>query len=113
MLLNRGIYDHRRFLSSEIIERFTSNQGLAKNPQGLGWTKPSHSGWTSKTLSPSAFGINSRSGNFMWIDPKSGFFVIFLTSGTNPGVEQSRIESVHSTIIEAVSSELKRSHAQR
>ncbi|MBP1608948.1 MAG: Beta-N-acetylhexosaminidase Beta-lactamase [Acidobacteria bacterium] len=113
MLLNRGIYDHRRFLSSEIIERFTSNQGLAKNPQGLGWTKPSRSGWTSKTLSPSAFGINSRSGNFMWIDPKNGFFVIFLTSGTNPGVEQSRIESVHSTIIEAVSSELKRSHAQR
>jgi beta-N-acetylhexosaminidase len=113
MLLNRGIYDHRRYLSSEIVARFTSNQGLTKNPQGLGWTKPSSSDWTGKIFSPSAFGISSRKGNFLWIDPKSQLFIVFLTNGANPDVEQSRIDGVYRAIIEAVSSELKVSHAQR
>jgi len=112
MLLNRGIYAHRRYLSSGIIERFTSNHGPANNPQGLGWAKPSPSDWKGESLSSLAFGISSQTGNFLWIDPKSQLFVVFLTSGANPNVERARIENVHRGIIEAISREIKVRHAQ-
>jgi beta-N-acetylhexosaminidase len=113
MILNRGIYDHQRYLSSEIVARFTSNQGLTNNPQGLGWIRPSASNWTGKIFSPSAFGISSRTGNLLWVDPKGQYFVVLLTEGANPGVEQSRIESTHQALIDAINSGLKLSHAQR
>jgi beta-N-acetylhexosaminidase len=113
MLLNRGIYGHRRYLSSDIVARFTSNQGLAGKPQGLGWIKPSPSDWTGKCFSSSAFGLSSQTGNLLWIDPKSQLFVVFLTSGPYPLVERPRVENTHRAIIEAISSELKVPHAQR
>jgi beta-glucosidase-like glycosyl hydrolase/CubicO group peptidase (beta-lactamase class C family) len=75
MLLNRGIYNHRRYISLETINRFTG----AQSP----WTKPAGTDWTGTIFSPSAFGHSANSGSLLWIDPVKKLFIVLLANG-NP-----------------------------
>ena len=68
MILNGGIYNHRRFLSKKTITSYAVNSGL--------WTKPDDS-----FFSATAFGLSSPSGSFLWIDPEKELFIEFLISG--------------------------------
>jgi beta-N-acetylhexosaminidase len=73
MLLNRGIYNHRRYLDLETIERLSGSQSP--------WSKPSDSDWTGKVFSPQAFGHNTASGSMLWIDPAKQLFIVLLANG--------------------------------
>lgn len=73
MLLNRGVYAHRRFFNLETIGRFTGYEGA--------WLKPSESDWTGKIFSARAFGCLSGSGSLLWVDPERHFFIILLANG--------------------------------
>jgi beta-N-acetylhexosaminidase len=70
LLLNGGIYDHRRYFSTEVIARFTGPTGP--------WSKPSDSDWTGEAFSESAFGHSSDTGPSLWIDPSRNLFIVFL-----------------------------------
>jgi beta-N-acetylhexosaminidase len=91
MLLNRGIYKHQRYFRPETVMKYTGPQGL--------WPKPSDSDWTGRLFSSSAFGHNSSSGSFLWIDPARNLFMVFLT---NPEQESERVQETQRTICESV-----------
>ena len=99
MLLNGGIYDHRRYFSVETIHRFTA---LQSGDRALGWGKPSESDWTGKVLSPQAYKHTGFTGTSIWIDPQKQLFVILLTNRVHPTRENTRIDEVNQAIVEAV-----------
>jgi beta-N-acetylhexosaminidase len=73
MLLNRGIYNHRRYFKLETVDAFTASGSL--------WSKPSASDWTGKVFSPKAFGHFSDSGSLLWMDPSRKLFIVLLANG--------------------------------
>jgi CubicO group peptidase (beta-lactamase class C family) len=98
MLLNRGIYNHRRYFSPATVARHTGSPGW--------WSKPSESLWTRKLFSRSAFGHISTAGPVVWIDPDKELFVILLASA-NPNAT-ARIEQTQREIIVSLLSEMQK-----
>jgi beta-glucosidase-like glycosyl hydrolase/CubicO group peptidase (beta-lactamase class C family) len=94
MLLNRGVYHHRRCFNPETISRFTQSQGP--------WSKPSDSDWTGRSLSPSAYGHSSSSGSFLWIDPARKLFIVFLTNGSRSSNEGKKLDEMQGRIGESI-----------
>jgi beta-N-acetylhexosaminidase len=71
LLLNKGMYDHRRYFKSETLAKYTGTGGL--------WTKPTDLDLT-QSFSPSSFGHVSKSGSILWIDPEKKFFFILMVA---------------------------------
>jgi serine-type D-Ala-D-Ala carboxypeptidase len=95
MLLNHGVYNHRRFFGAETIRRFTGME------QSWGWAKPSASDWTGRLFSPSAYGHNATSGAMLWIDPSKSLFIVLLTTGAAKN-NADKVLSVQETICGSV-----------
>ena len=96
MLLNRGIYNHRRYLKLDTVDMFTGPEGA--------WLKPSESNWTGKIFSPKAFGHISDSGSLLWIDPSSKLFIVMLANGRP---DDGRIPEAQRNICETITSALQ------
>ncbi|PYV18905.1 MAG: hypothetical protein DMG07_02970 [Acidobacteria bacterium] len=60
MLLNGGLYDHRRFLRAETVARLIA---------GPPWNRASAPSWASTVFSSSAFGVSDGEGAMLWVDP--------------------------------------------
>lgn len=93
MLLNGGVYDHRRLLSPGTLQLLTGADGP--------WSKPSGSNWTRDLFSASAFGFSSPSGPLLWIDPEKRLFIVLLTVGTLSPKGQT-LERAHRSIVERI-----------
>jgi beta-N-acetylhexosaminidase len=91
MLLNEGLYDHRRILKASTIAKFTGSGGP--------WTKPNSRDWSGRILSPSAYGYSAPTGSFLWIDPARKLFLVFLTNGSQ---QNERIRTAQRKIAESV-----------
>jgi beta-N-acetylhexosaminidase len=91
VLLNNGVYNHQRYFKPEALARFTGHEGP--------WSKPSDSDWTGRVFSPAAFGHNSSSGSFFWIDPEKKLFVILLT---NTQSDTGRVSETQRKVCESV-----------
>jgi beta-N-acetylhexosaminidase len=91
MLLNRGIYNHRRYFNLETIDRLSGSQSP--------WSKPSDSNWTGKVFSRLAFGHNTTSGSMLWIDPAKQLFIVLLANGRR---DNGRIPESQRNICESV-----------
>lgn len=103
LMLNRGMYDHDRYLRPETIARFTSVQNAQNGGEcSLGWMKPSASNWTGKLFSGVAFGHTGFTGTSIWIDPDRQLFLILLTNRVHPTRENTMIDEVRRVIAEAV-----------
>ncbi len=107
MMLNNGLYDHRRYLNPEVLTRFTALQESAAASRALGWTKPSAQNWTGLTFTPAAYGHTGFTGTSMWIDPTRQLFIILLTNRVHPSrdnlmVDEARKE-ISQSIIKAIS----------
>jgi beta-N-acetylhexosaminidase len=98
MLLNGGIYDHRRYFDRSVLAQFTGNRFSSKESKALGWSKPSATNWTRGLFSELAFGHNAPSGSALWIDPEKQLFVVFLTNA--PDLEKAA--EAQKTIIESL-----------
>ncbi len=98
LMLNRGAYDHRRFLHPQTIESFTLWRGV--------WEKPAASEWSGESLSPSAFGHYAPTGSFLWIDPEKQLFVVLLANGSP---EDPRIPQAQRKLAQSVVSAMLRS----
>lgn len=87
MLLNRGEYGGRRYITSSTIDLFTKKQ-KAGNRRGLGFDKPDSeakpSDKNSLTLPESSYGHSGFTGTYIWIDPDNSLIYIFLSNRVYP-----------------------------
>jgi CubicO group peptidase (beta-lactamase class C family) len=108
MLLNGGVYDHRRIVSRATIERFTRPAGVPDSARAYGWDTPHPASSAGDLLSPRAFGHTGFTGTSMWIDPDRNLFVILLTNRVHPTRDNDAIRLVRRHVADAVVSGLVR-----
>jgi CubicO group peptidase (beta-lactamase class C family)/beta-glucosidase-like glycosyl hydrolase len=106
MLLNGGIYAHRRILRRSTIELFTSRQPVPGSTRALGWDTPSEPSSGGQYLSGRAFGHTGFTGTSIWIDPEKQLFVILLTNRVHPTRANDRIRAfrprLHDAVVQAL-----------
>jgi uncharacterized protein YbbC (DUF1343 family)/CubicO group peptidase (beta-lactamase class C family) len=87
MLLAGGAYYDVRILSPLTVEKMTSpaTADLDRNVRGFGWDIDSSFSVNRGELLPvGSFGHTGFTGTSIWIDPKTGLFVIFLSNRVHP-----------------------------
>jgi CubicO group peptidase (beta-lactamase class C family) len=102
MLLDGGVYDHKRIVSRATIERFTRRSDVPDSARAYGWQTPSPNSSAGDMLSARAFGHTGFTGTSMWIDPERKLFVILLTNRVHPTRENDAIRQVRRQVAEAV-----------
>lgn len=108
MMLNGGIYRHRRILKPGTISLFTSRQHLPEgSDRALGWdTRSAERSSSGHLMSMSAFGHTGFTGTSLWLDPENNVFVVLLTNRVHPTRENHKIlkvrPRVHDLVMKAV-----------
>jgi len=102
MLLNGGVYDHRRLVSRQTVELFTQRAGVPASSRALGWDTPSEGSSGGTLLSASSFGHTGFTGTSLWVDPQRELFVILLTNRVHPTRENNLIREVRPAVMDAV-----------
>jgi beta-N-acetylhexosaminidase len=106
MLLNGGIYAHRRLLSRAMIQQFTRRHAIGASARALGWDVPTEPSSTGRAFSPHSFGHLGYTGVSLWVDPEKKLFVILLTNRVHPTAANDKIREVrpvvHDAIVEAL-----------
>jgi beta-N-acetylhexosaminidase len=102
MLLNGGVYAHRRILKRATIEQFGTPQSLANGTRTLGWAVPTEGSSSGHYLSSHSFGHTGFTGTSIWIDPDRQLFVVLLTNRVNPSRENQKIAQVRPALHDAV-----------
>ncbi len=99
MLLNKGSYKNKTYLSKKTVNLFTSyyfDQGDCR--RGLGFDKPTRGGAKSpcsKYASEMSYGHSGFTGTFIWIDPQYDLIYIFLSNRVNPDAENKKITEMN------------------
>ena len=115
MLLGGGVFEGRRIVSRETIERFTRRAGVPGSTRALGWDTPTN-GTTPRSSTPGVAGYSSAgtlfsdrsfghtgfTGTSLWIDPERGLFVILLTNRVHPTRQNDAIRQVRADVADAV-----------
>ncbi len=96
MLLNGGIYRHKRFLQPKTIRQWTTRQEIPRQSErALGWDTPSDEGSSAGDyFSPGSFGHLGFTGTSIWIDPNREIAIILLTNRVHPTRERGGIYQV-------------------
>jgi CubicO group peptidase (beta-lactamase class C family) len=106
MLLNGGVYAHKRILKRATIAEFTAPQPLAKSLRTLGWVVPTEGSSSGHYFSAHSYGHTGFTGTTIWIDPDRQLFVVLLTNRVNPTRENHKIAearpAVHDAIMKAL-----------
>jgi CubicO group peptidase (beta-lactamase class C family) len=102
MLLNGGIYGHRRLLTRATISQFTAPQAIAGGARTLGWMTPTPNSSSGRYFSPRTFGHLGFTGTSIWMDPDRQLFVILLTNRVYPTRENDKIAAVRPAVHDAV-----------
>jgi CubicO group peptidase (beta-lactamase class C family) len=106
MLLNGGVYAHRRLLRRATVAQFTSAAPLAANTRTLGWNVPTPNSSSGQYFSKSAFGHTGFTGTSLWLDPEKSLFVVLLTNRTYPSRDNDSIQrlrpALHDAIVKAL-----------
>lgn len=101
MLLNKGSYGGRSYLSPETIEAFTRCQLCEDdNRRGLGFDKPlieynPLQAYTAESASPTSYGHSGFTGTFYWVDPEEELIVVFLSNRVYPTRENRKLYSLN------------------
>jgi beta-N-acetylhexosaminidase len=102
MLLNGGVYAHRRILKRATITQFTAPQQLSNGTRTLGWAVPTEGSSSGHFFSAHSFGHTGFTGTSIWIDPDRQLFVVLLTNRVNPTRENMKIAQVRPALHDAV-----------
>ena len=103
MMLNGGVFEHKRIVSRETLEKFTTRAGLVPDSsRALGWDTPSANSSAGDLFSPRSFGHTGYTGTSMWIDPERKLFAILLTNRVHPTRENTAIFAVRRAFADAV-----------
>nr|HEV7952872.1 glycoside hydrolase family 3 N-terminal domain-containing protein [Candidatus Acidoferrales bacterium] len=106
MMLNGGIYAHRRLLKRSTVEEFTSAQPHTKNTRALGWVVPTEPSASGKYFSSRSFGHAGFTGTSIWCDPEKDLFVVLLTNRVHPVRTNEKIQQVRPALHDAVAEAL-------
>jgi len=103
MLINKGVYGGKRYLSEAVIKEFTRCQFCEKdNRRGMGFDKPemnySKIGPTCKCVSSLSFGHTGFTGTMAWADPERGLIYIFLSNRVYPDAENKKLNSLSTRV---------------
>jgi CubicO group peptidase (beta-lactamase class C family) len=102
MLLNGGVYAHRRILRRSTVAEFTAPQPLAGNARSLGWSMPTENSSSGHCFSSRSFGHTGFTGTSLWIDPDRQLFVVLLTNRVHPTRENQKIQDLRPALHDAV-----------
>jgi CubicO group peptidase (beta-lactamase class C family) len=89
MIMNKGIINEKRFISSSTIELFTAYQSDVSR-RGLGFDKPEkdnstrHTPYPAINVSSSTFGHLGFTGTCAWADPENKLVFVLLANRVNP-----------------------------
>ncbi len=109
MLLNGGIYAHKRLLARATIQAFTARQNIGDSARALGWDVPVSPSTSGRYFSASGFGHLGFTGTSLWIDPERSLFVILLTNRVNPTRANIKIREVWPALHDAIGEALAKS----
>ena len=107
MLVNGGIYAHRRLLARATIEQFTTRQNIGDSARALGWDVPVQPSSSGAHFSLASYGHLGFTGTSLWIDPERKAFVILLTNRVHPMRANEKIKQVRPAIHDAVMEALR------
>jgi CubicO group peptidase (beta-lactamase class C family) len=102
MMVNGGVFEHRRIVSRATLEKFTARAGVPDSSRALGWDTPSPNSSAGDLLSPRAFGHTGFTGTSMWIDPEKKLFFILLSNRVHPTRENNQIGPIRREFAHAV-----------
>ena len=104
MILNGGVFEHRRIVSRATVEEFTRLAGVPDSSRALGWDTRSAEGYSSagSLFSAGSFGHTGFTGTSLWIDPERQLFVILLTNRVHPTRENTLIREARPAVADAV-----------
>lgn len=102
MLLNGGVYGHRRILRRATIAQFTAPQHLSGGTRTLGWAVPTENSSSGHYYSSHSFGHTGFTGTSIWIDPDRQLFVVLLTNRVHPTRENQKIQQLRPAFHDAV-----------
>lgn len=103
MMLNGGIYAHKRLLDRATIQTFTARDQIGDSARALGWDVVVEPGSSAgKYFSQQAYGHLGFTGTSIWIDPTKDLFVILLTNRVNPTRANEKIREVRPALHNAV-----------
>jgi beta-glucosidase-like glycosyl hydrolase/CubicO group peptidase (beta-lactamase class C family) len=102
MLVNGGVYDHKRLVSRETLEAFTRPAGVPGSSRALGWDMADGTNAGGALMSKRSFGHTGFTGTSMWIDPERKLFVILLTNRVHPNREPNPIAPIRRAVADAV-----------
>jgi beta-N-acetylhexosaminidase len=102
MLLNGGIYAHRRLLARATIERFTKRHDMGDSAYALGWDVPTEPSSSGVHFSRASYGHLGWTGTSLWIDPERKAFVILLTNRVHLTRSNEKIKQVRPALHDAV-----------
>jgi len=102
MMLNGGIYAHRRILPRSIVEEFTNRVTVGNSARALGWDVPTGESSSGHYFSMQSYGHNGFTGTSLWIDPRKDLFVILLTNRVHPTAANEKIRALRPVLHDAV-----------
>ncbi|HEV2288707.1 MAG TPA: glycoside hydrolase family 3 N-terminal domain-containing protein [Candidatus Acidoferrales bacterium] len=106
MMLNGGVYAHRRVFPRAIASEFTRRVHVGNSARALGWDVPTENSSSGLYFSPQSYGHNGFTGTSIWIDPQKELFVILLTNRVHPFASNDKIREVrpalHNAVLEAL-----------
>ncbi len=102
LLLNKGVYNSRRYLSKEVINLFTK-QYSPQSSRAIGFDTRSEGGKSSsgKYFCKGTYGHLGFTGTSIWIDPVRKIYAILLTNRVYPD-ETASIRSTRPKVYDAV-----------
>jgi beta-N-acetylhexosaminidase len=102
MMLNGGIYAHRRLLARATIEQFTARQEIGDSAYALGWDVPTEPSSSGVHFSQTSYGHLGWTGTSLWIDPERKAFVILLANRVHLTLANTKIKQVRPALHDAV-----------
>lgn len=102
LLLNKGLYKGKRYLSEEVVTRFTKRYS-PQSSRAIGFDTRSEGGKSSsgQYFSSGTYGHLGFTGTSIWIDPVRKIYAILLTNRVYPD-ESSSIRSTRPKVYDAV-----------
>ena len=106
MLLNKGTYGGKRYLSRDVISKFTQRQKDCV--RGLGFEIQSSRAIMSQNASIKTYGHTGFTGICAWVDPETELVFIFVSNRVHPSSRNGKINShrvrqkIHDVVYEAI-----------
>jgi CubicO group peptidase (beta-lactamase class C family) len=102
MLLNGGVFEQRRYVSRETVERFTARAGVPDSSRALGWDTRCRPRPPARCCRRAPSDTRASPGPRCGWDPQRNLFVILLTNRVHPTRDNNLIRQARPAVADAV-----------